>query len=144
MPEFNEQTSASDRYAAARRALADYDAIDGWNGTHAVMIANADALALALRALITPPGTSETVEQIVDRVLYEWRHTHDHAIDLEEAMVRAANAGIQSAHEAWEPEVALRPTQEQMLRWLGISYDDGLINEGELFIYEQRIEKEED
>ena len=123
-----EQTSASDRYEAARKALADYDAIDGWNGTHAVMIANAERLADALRALITPPSVGESEEAIAQRLTADGTpHQWDFGSDLLNAEVRgllrqAVRAGIQSAHESWEPEVAQRPTQEQMLRWLKISY----------------------
>lgn len=111
-----EQTSASDRYRAAHEALAAFDSAERGDE------ATAETVAFTLRALVTPPSVGESVEQIVDRILAQWRRDHDYAIDLEEAMVRAVSAGIQSAHEAWEPEVALRPTQEQMLRWLGIRY----------------------
>lgn len=115
-----EQTSASDRYEAARKALAEYDTEKTKRYPYT---AASESMATALRALITPPGIHESEEQIVQRVLNE---TPDGANFNEVDAIRmAVHAGIQSAHESWEPEVALRPTQEQMLRWLGISYAVG-------------------
>ncbi len=149
MTDCTPQTSASDRYAAAREALAEYEA---WaDHVYAFDIAGEVLdLAEALRALITPPGVHESEERIAERVL---RAVEPPQIDSDgdvcfepEALVTlvtaAVRAGIQAAHETWEPEVALRPTQEQMLRWLGIEYnvlDNGLIN-----ISDQAIDREED
>lgn len=143
MPEFNEQTSASDRYEAARKALAFNEAVD--RGESVAERTARDNLADALRALITPPRTGETVEQIAARALnsfpppYTPGAGYSHG-ELEQLAIYAARAGIQNAHETWECED--RPTQEQMLRWLGINARE-CEHEGELYLAEQHIEKED-
>jgi hypothetical protein len=65
---------------------------------------------------------------------------------MRNATNRAVYAGMQRAHETWEPEVALRPTQEQMLRWLGIKHLATLnLNGDPIFAIEaQPIEREDD
>ena len=66
-------------------------------------------------------------------------HTGKTAVHKVEAAVRA---GIQSAHETWEPSD--HPSQEMMLRWLGIDFEDGTADDGEpaWCILPQTIEKE--
>lgn len=138
------QTSASDRYEAARKALEWYDDQSEAGGG---IVAGGHAVAEALRALITPPGVGE-MPDLID--LYA--RAHQRALPNEDGpfstadLDRAAdagrlaifNAGIQSAHESWECED--RPTQEQMLRWLGINYMTG---PGEIAIYGQTIDRED-
>lgn len=125
MTEYIPQTSATDRLVAARKALAEYDHVRASQSANYPR--HAFQLAQALRALITPPGTGETVEQIADR-LTESVMAYAQAEGLTERGIAMAGlrygvlAGIQDAHETWEPEVAMRPTQEMMLRWLGIDY----------------------
>lgn len=133
-----EQTSASDRIEAARKALAGYD-----RAKEVGFAPNALVLADALRALITPPAVGESEEQIAQRIITESQARGvaapegdftDYGIAL-----TGVRAGIQAAHETWEPEVAQRPSQEQMLRWLGISFGH---NGDRIEIHHQSIEKE--
>lgn len=141
------QTSASDRYEAARKVLAAFEGevLEG-QGSYAWTLAD------ALRALITPPSVGESeeqiAEQIAERVMVnqvgeanpEGEYTTDGAEIL--GMIRSGVfAGIQTAHETWEPEVAQRPSQEQMLRWLGLDYEQH--HEKLIFIQAQSIEREE-
>lgn len=147
MTEYIPQGSASGRYEAARKALARYDVPDI---LHSIV---ADDLADALRALITPPSVGESEERIAERIIQKVPSSliqMDGSLRFEpEALVSlvtaAVRAGIQDAHETWEPEVAMQPTQEQMLRWLGLDYDESFDDEGEpaLHIYSQFIEREE-
>lgn len=125
------QTSASERVETAQKALATWD--DIYDGVPADMIEReADAVANALRALITPPAVGD--ESIAKRIAAEhyagyapanlpadlsWEHL---AQSFGEVAVAAFRAGIQSAHESWEP--ADVPSQEFMLRHLGIRYGD--------------------
>ena len=118
----------TDRYEAARKALADYDTIDGWNGTHAVMIANADALASALRALITRAPAGENLEAIAMEIVREKNIGWDWDFDI---ALKGILAGLQ-----------IRPTQEQMLRWLGIRYTESAEN-GYVYIPLQMIDRED-
>lgn len=121
MTEHIEQTSASDRCEAARKALAAFEQAPR------VPIGYETLLADALRALIAPPSVGETAEQMADRLTSSVM-TYAQAEGLTERGIAMAgirygfNAAIRAAHETWEPEVAQRPSQEQMLRWLGISY----------------------
>lgn len=134
-----EQTSASDRYEAARKALAAaamYGVAPGMSAQReAQMVLD---LVDALRALIAPPNVSESVEQIAANI----ERVYGGRLSQETLLQMAVRAGIQSAHETWEPEVAQRPSQEQMLRWLGVEHDlDEAV--GMLFIQAQYIEREE-
>lgn len=156
MTEYIEQGSASDRYEAARKALEKLEwwPLDGDRPFTAIL--NGDDVRMihaALRALITPPSVGESVEQIAERVIGSPEHSwitwdrydgtqvgEDDIRVIAEQLVRA---GIQSAHETWEPEVALRPTQEQMLRWLGIEYARSDDSE-RLIILSDTIDREED
>ncbi len=145
-----EQTSASDRYEAARKALARF-----WNPDDLAEMEIQGELVHALEALVTPPGVGESEAQIVERWAGRLRrrgaievlgeeavfNATDHHGQSIESFRQGVRAGIQSAHESWEPEVAQRPTQEQMLRWLGIEYDE---TDGEIFIPDQFIKREED
>lgn len=124
-----EQTSASDRYEAARKALAEYEA----HGT----FLDDERAASALRTLITPPSVGLSVEQIAENI----ERAYGGRLPLVTLLQMAVRAGIQSAHETWEPEVALRPTQEQMLRWMEIEHE--INRHGDLYIPEQHIEREE-
>lgn len=142
MTEYIPQTSASDRYAAAR------DALKAWDDFQPTMD-HAHALAETLRALVTPPGVHESEESIATGIhgrylRAEFDGDFQYAGEpMRNALTAAVRAGIQSAHETWECEVALRPTQEQMLRWLGIEYADS--DDGErLIILSDTIDREED
>lgn len=139
MTEYIPQTSASDRYEAARKALADW-----WGGVHQGVHPwrNGEALAFALDALITPPGFPLTQVSIDHAADIAEAHGYD-SNGVTEAVMEGIEYGIQSAHETWECETALRPTREQMLRWLEIehSVDEAV---GMLFIPAQYIEREDD
>lgn len=144
------QTSASERIEQAQKALAGYRGSDTYRVSGGTpedsydVLDAAEAMAEALRALITPPGVHESEPAIVKRV---WDATPAHisgegirlqADDLF-AMLRAAvRAGIQAAHETWEGSDW--PSQEMMLRWLGIEYDEHA--DGTLHIREQSIAME--
>ena len=114
------QTSASERVEAARK-LADH--LEQMMTTAQWMPASEGIQAVhVLRSLITPPPVGESEENAVDRILAEWWRAHDYRIHIEHAMILAYRAGIQSAHESWEP--ADVPSQEFMLRHLGLRYSD--------------------
>jgi hypothetical protein len=142
------QTSASERVEAAREALAEY----GRSQPSDYERAYADPLAAALRALITPPSVGESEEAIVEDFATRLREQGAIEILGQDAVFRATDhhgqsvtafrqgvrAGIQSAHETWEP--ADRPSQEMMLRWLGLDYTiDGDV----IVVHRKNIEREE-
>ena len=153
MSEYIEQGSASDRYEAARKAIAAlaiqisherFVPSDESGHMLRVLIDASDALI----ALTTPPGVGETDEQIARRVSSEATDFPEgipSEADVRKLITRGVRAGIQNAHETWEPEVALQPTQEQMLRWLGLDCFDSTDDEGEpsIFIRPQHIDREE-
>ena len=143
------QSSASDRYDAARKALAEWDngGVPGVRAAH--------DLAEVLRALITPPGVHESEEQIAVRILEKLVSDEPFIAAIigganltrhvKALVAEGVRAGIQAAHETWECED--RPTQEQMLRWLGIEYDNRYNEAGYedgYLIIEQFIEREDD
>ena len=139
------QTSASERYAAARKVLAQYgDKSAGPEDGGAVA-----QLTLALRALIAEvPATIEDAAVSTFADERTARGTLDmlgpmHSDHYAAAFRLGFREGIQSAHERWEP--ADVPSQEQMLRWLGIEARP-VYAEGELVRLEiptQHIEREE-
>lgn len=153
MSEHIEQTSASDRHAAAREAL---DRLSRMPLRHEVVLIDEPVRRHAyikgyeiaveemraeldtLRALITPPNVHESEHDMVMEIA---RAYYPHARGTAyEAAARGVRAGIQYAHERWEP--ADRPSQEQMLRWLGIEHElDRSV--GMLYIREQYIERED-
>lgn len=144
MTEHIPQTSASDRYEAARKALQMFDDRTA-RLSSTIETPFERALAEALRALIAPPGVHESEEDIVQTVIQNApahvsgqgiRFQYDDLIAMIQAAIRA---GIEYAHERWEP--ADRPTQEQMLRWLGIEHQT--LSYGQIHIDEQYIEKED-
>lgn len=150
MTEYIEQTSASDRYEAARKIIAAHDAAvdayaDATNLDEAMAAearmenATSDAVK-ALRALITPPSVGESEHEMALEIAKAyWPTARGTAY---EAAVRGIRAGIQYAHERWEP--ADHPSQEQMLRWLGLEYTEHAYGGvTDLIIEEQSIEKEE-
>ena len=96
-------TSASERYDEAREALIFYD------GNPSSISARMRIVG-ALRALIEPPATVETPEQIAQRVTEEWAGRRDEVIlgrrDFEREIAAAVRAGILAAWESWEPENA--------------------------------------
>lgn len=137
MTEYIEQTSASDRYEAARKALAEYEK---WaDHAYAFDIAGEVLdLADALRALITPPSVGESEHDMAMRIADAYNPPSRGT--AYEAATRGIRAGIQYAHERWEPSD--RPSQEQMLRWLGIEYAES--DDGErLIILSETIDREE-
>lgn len=139
MTEYTEQTSASDRYAAARKALDHYFATPTHDAKEWAL--RAVPVAKALEALITPPGVHESKHDAAMRIAADY--FPESRGTAYEAAARGVRAGIQNAHETWEPEVALRPTQEQMLRWLGIEHEEDPAV-GMLYVREQYIEREDD
>lgn len=126
------QTSASKRCTEARSASAQIDAwLDGFP---------ADALAPeviraanALRALITPPGVGEDVPTIAHNIV----KTYGGRVDPDLLLQIAVRAGIQSAHETWEPVDV--PSQEFMLRHLGLDYHE---HGDRLVVHAKYIERE--
>lgn len=139
------QTSASDRIEAAREALAEYDRSQPSD----YEAAYADPLADALRALITPPSVGESEEEVIKRAaLMTMLYGEREGLSVH-GFVRAGvrfgfHAGIDFAHERWEPEVAQRPSQEQMLRWLGVDTRPARAEgDARIFIPAQHIEREE-
>lgn len=132
------QTSASERVAEARRAVAtakDFaiSSLPQW----------AHDLIAATEALITPPSVGESEEAIAERVLPDDSSPDWSAplfTEVRALIMEGIRAGIQSAHETWEP--ADRPSQEQMLRWLGLRYGDAG-RPTHIHIPFQTIEKEE-
>lgn len=122
------QTSASGRIEEARALLAIYDRLS---------TANPTVLAEMIRALITPPAVGESEEAIAERIADAAGIDWDQAYDVALPAVREA---IQSAHESWEP--ADVPSQEFMLRHLGIEYTAGTLDDTILHIHAQHIDKE--
>lgn len=149
------QTSASDRYEAARILLAAWDeaATPDANGCHDAggFASRKNArIRLTLRALIIPPGhpltvESEAVNDAVNR--YDWpfhERIEISATELADMGTHLFRAGVQAAHESWEP--ADVPSQEFMLRHLGIEHEEQTTAGGRevIFVYQQDIEKEVD
>lgn len=100
-----------------------------------------DIVADALRALITPPPTG-TIARIYARQAMRSEAIGRLVPDeqVEALIAEAYHAGIQDAHESWEP--ADHPSQEMMLRWLGIDYGDSAFESDKIFIESQLIERE--
>ncbi|MDL5351147.1 hypothetical protein [Microbacterium sp. zg-YB36] len=112
-------SSSSDRYEAARAALAEYD-MPGSSAHHA------DDLAAALRALIEPAATEENVDDIAERLSRQQfeedeDEVREHVSNLvahdswesapeelrQKYLARttaAVNAGILAAWNSWEPD----------------------------------------
>ena len=143
------QTSANERQEAARKALAAYDE---HFMTRLLDPAEVVSLAEALRALITPPGIGmpELVRDFRERITEQGSlavlgqravHEGGHGPAIEGYRLGLAD-GEQYAHERWEP--ADRPSQGQMLRWLGIeNHEEPRIGDTtKLRIPTQHIEKE--
>lgn len=116
------QTSASERIERAKAALAEY-------------VSASEDVADILREFITPP---EVAHEGVAEAATNIEKAYGGRLDLGLLLQMAVRAGIQIAHESWEP--ADKPSQEQMLRWLGIEYDE---TDGVLFIPDQHIDREE-
>lgn len=117
-----------------------------WNA-----VASMNEAILSLRALITPPTTHESLSDLALKIHAAALTAAEDAgiqitTDLDSIMRNATNravcAGMQGAHESWEPEVAQRPSQEQMLRWLGVRYTESA-EQGYVYIPLQQIEREE-
>lgn len=108
-------TSSSDRYEAARAALTEYRGPDVYTvhsdnpSERYDVLDAAEVLAAALRSLIEPPATEETAGEIANRLVstYEWPYSERRefrADELAEVLEEAVHAGIQAAHESWEPD----------------------------------------
>ena len=150
------QTSASDRYEAARKIIAAHDAavdayadatdLDEAMAADARMENATSGAVKALRALITPPSVGESEIEVAHRIVdanLPDRLMHWDDKEVLTVAIQAFRAGIQSAHETWEAETAMRPSQEQMLRWLGIKFNQAPDMRGDIFIQAQMIEREE-
>ena len=110
-------TSASDRIEAARAVIERMDRAhkmtcsDPSDASRTTLYSEARD---ALRALITPPATDETPQQIAARIrdregspTWEPDRAGRYTIQQVTLMMReAVEAGIQAAHEDWEPENA--------------------------------------
>ena len=124
MTNYAPQASASDRVEAARKWLDNFAAQDAAERVcwHDMPEDFEDFLAI-VRALVTPPSVGESVEEIADAIQAPHRsNSGELNLVIRSAITRGVHAGIAAAQEAWEPETALRPSQEQMLRWLGIEH----------------------
>lgn len=114
-------TSTSDRYEAARKALADFDANEeayhelpdgeqegrNYERYEDSKLDAADSLADALRAIIEPAATLEPPEQIAERILYSEPVSHDRTLtEWRRKIAEGVQAGIQAAWNSWEPETA--------------------------------------
>lgn len=106
-------TSSSDRYAQARKALAQFEAyMEGFCADE--FGPEVHRLAEAMRALIEPAAVEESVEEIAQRILASTSlpPVGDSVLfaDLEKitraAIERGVYAGIQAAWLSWEPETA--------------------------------------
>lgn len=113
-------TSSSDRYEAARKALAIFDAPHP-DDEHAIATARVTA---ALRALVEPPATLQTPEQIAEAFAADLLNRGTVEVLGGFPLVKAGDggkrwnivygeahrqgvlAGIQAAWESWEPESA--------------------------------------
>lgn len=139
------QTSASERIEHARKVLREHGHADAEPGDPGSIA----QLTLALRSLIEPPavGNESVAKQIAaDHFAgyapanlptdLTWEHL---AQSFGQVSVAAFAAGVQSAHESWEP--ADVPSQEFMLRHLGIEHSPSF-REGYIYIEPQHIEKE--
>lgn len=136
------QTSASGRTQAAQRALEAFENATPEKGKNDIdRYALALEMADALRALIAPPSVGESQVEIANRIGSE---VASYGLSLrgtaDFAALMGIKAGIQSAHETWEP--ADHPSQEMMLRWLGIDYEDSIFHKDQIFIEPQFIERE--
>lgn len=150
------RTSASDRYEAARDALAAarrtagaLEALgdDEWEELTDIQESlpwNLRHLADVIEALITPPAVGESEEAIVDRlfgrldnaILASAKPHPEIMAGIKVMLWNAVRAGIEAA----------RPSQEDMLRALGLDYEDGTADDGEpaWYVLPQTIEKEDD
>lgn len=136
------QTSASDRIEQARKVadtiayrLRTLQPVDPFLAQKALD---------SIEALITPPSVGvdaqwEAAESIAAEVQRRMEGQASQKVMIYAAADRGFLAGIQYAHERWEP--ADRPSQEQMLRWLGIKFEQN--DEYDIFIPKQHIEREE-
>lgn len=147
------QTSASARVEHARVTIneaiaASEDEDSGIEG----LITHRDNLIDALDEFISPPGIGmpELVRDFRERITEQGSlavlgqravHEGGHEPAIEGYRLGLAD-GEQYAHERWEP--ADRPSQEQMLRWLGIeNHEEPRIGDTtKLRIPTQYIEKE--
>lgn len=146
------QTSASARVEHARvtinEAIASSEDEDA--GVED-LISHRDNLIDALDAFISPPGIGmpELVRDFRERLTEQGSIAvlgmralrtiqEPHSETVEGYRLGLAD-GEQYAHERWEP--ADRPSQEQMLRWLGIEHEPSF-REGHIYIPPQHIEKE--
>ena len=102
----------TDRHEAARKVLAVYDAadpctiskVDTVTREKYAALETLAAMAKALRALLEPPTTIETVEQITMQV-YMGIHSFPALIDgdiMRDLISRGVLAGIQAEQESWE------------------------------------------
>lgn len=106
----NAATSASDRYDAARAALAQAD--EAMTRAHEPV--HVGRLVATLRALVEHPSTEQTIDQIAARieVRLDMSTLADYSMDalsrsdISTALRDAVHAGIQAAWEDWEPENA--------------------------------------
>ncbi|MBT2484803.1 MULTISPECIES: hypothetical protein [unclassified Microbacterium] len=143
------QTSASERIEQAQKVLAEFRNATPENGKNDIdRYRLALEMADRLEALITPPGVHDSERSLArDLITKTPAHVSGQGIrfqydDLMEMLMSAIRAGIQYAHERWEP--ADHPSQEMMLRWLGITHEESVREHEAWFIPEQYIEKEVD
>lgn len=121
------QTSASERLEKAREALAAYDANPRGRARENAMH---DCIEM-LRELVKGPTITTSADKAVDDLLDRCNPNGEDVGpgELAYAVSEAFDAGIQYAHERWEP--ADVPSQEFMLRHLGLDYEDARDDEGE-------------
>lgn len=92
-------SSSSDRVEAARKALARYDEHNEPRSMNDARM-QAYGLASALRALIEPPATLETPEEIAERILM----VYSNILTPVQLMTTAVRSGIDAAWGSWEPD----------------------------------------
>ncbi|QIG59091.1 hypothetical protein SEA_RUBYRALPH_83 [Microbacterium phage RubyRalph] len=141
------QTSASERRAHALKVLTEHGARDAQPDDPGSVA----QLTLALRSLLEAPGIGmpELVRDFEQRITEQgWISVLGQEVTYSEKpharIIEGYRLGLvdgeQYAHERWEP--ADRPSQEQMLRWLGIEFEEYDDAGPMLSIPQQYIEKE--
>lgn len=140
--------SASERREAAARALAKFDGRTGVLGRSVETLYERE-LADALRPLLEVPEVGITEDEIVAEEMHWLKVNAELSLDpigpraeviIEDSMHRAVRAAERAALEHWEP--ADVPSQEFMLRHLGIEHEEYDDAGPMLSIPQQYIQKE--
>lgn len=98
-------TSSSDRYDAARKALAAFEnatPANGKNDNDRYVLAK--EMAAALRALLEAPAVEETPESFAKALRGKWINDDNDDRNVRDLLAVAYRAGIQAAWSTWEPD----------------------------------------